>query len=83
MRNILLAFLLAISIQLTQPAYAYAPSNEGEYYRGIYDLCLYLGKKYTEHSEATLAKSCFTFVGEVVKNEWYESPSKGWHWPLK
>ena len=50
--------------------------SEGEYYRGIYDLCRWLIQQTGHYVD------CMAFVERSNTSGWYEQPSKDWQWPL-
>ena len=45
---------------------------EGEYYRGVYDICIQQIRK---------VKTCQKIVKSVTEAHWYDKPSTGWEWP--
>ena len=49
-----------------------APSD-AEYYRGVYDICMY-----TQHD----ANTCLALSASTAERDWYGQSSPGWDWPL-
>jgi hypothetical protein len=58
-----------------------AESNEIEYYRGIFDICVASGRR-TGHSPDQILEACREVVRRAMGQNWFETPSKGWKWPL-
>jgi hypothetical protein len=56
-------------------------SDRSEYYRGIFDICVASGKR-TSHSPDQVLEACREVVRRAVEQKWFETPSKGWKWPL-
>lgn len=52
---------------------------EGEYYRGIYDICVWT---LAETYGANTVQACNQMVQEFKRANWFNLPSEGWHWPL-
>ncbi|MFQ5610950.1 MAG: hypothetical protein ACE5H9_02340 [Anaerolineae bacterium] len=46
---------------------------EEEYYRGLYDNCLFFVRSVDQ---------CAALVIKAKQNSWFEKPSINWHWPL-
>ena len=51
-------------------------ANEAEYYRGIYDVWLWVGRTTGQPVNPN------GFVIKAYENDWYVEPSQGWTWPL-
>lgn len=58
-----------------------AETNEIEYYRGIFDICVASGRR-TSHSPDQVLEACREVVRRAMDQNWFETPSKGWKWPL-
>jgi hypothetical protein len=56
-------------------------ANRIEYYRGIFDICVASGKN-TNHSTEQVLKACQEVVRRAMDQKWFETPSKGWKWPI-
>lgn len=52
---------------------------EGEYYRGIYDICVWT---LAETYGANTVQACHEMVLEFKRSGWFETPSIEWQWPL-
>lgn len=70
----MLALLLALLLSLN--------SGEEQYYRGIYDVCVYYGLK-TDKEREFVQQACLDYVHVIHQRKWYEKASKGWQWPIK
>jgi hypothetical protein len=51
-----------------------------EYYRGIFDVCVFSGRNQAAPEEVFAA--CHEVVRRAVAQNWFETPSKAWEWPL-
>lgn len=56
-------------------------TNRIEYYRGIFDICIASGRN-MNHSPDQVLKACREVVRRAMDHKWFETPSKGWKWPL-
>ena len=64
------------------PTPAVSPAeNKGDYYRGMYDLCLVFEKDSAAPKEQMFEK-CRDLVRLAIDHQWFETPSQGWEWPL-
>jgi hypothetical protein len=52
-----------------------------EYYRAVFDVCLYAAREANIPRQKALT-GCQEFTRRALKNNWFEKPSKGWEWPL-
>jgi hypothetical protein len=52
-----------------------------EYYRGVYDTCLYAGYLGNVPMEKSI-KNCLEFTDLARKSKWFEQDSPGWQWPI-
>ena len=55
---------------------------EGEYYRGIYDICVQYGLRGNRRL-ATVSEACRGYVRRLVAKDWYKGRSPGWEWPMR
>lgn len=60
------------------------PSRE-QYYRGIYDVCVYYGVREhpTEEGGRLVKIACKELIARVIIKKWYENESLDWTWPLE
>lgn len=52
---------------------AAAPPADVEYYRGVYDICMYM---------AAEENQCLAFSSAAAEKDWYGQASPGWEWPV-
>ena len=58
-------------------------SSAGEYYRGIYDVCIYFGAKEHPGKRVAVTRSCKELVRRLWLKRWDKESTYGWEWPLK
>ena len=75
--KLLIVFFLIVSLVA-----ASKPTSEEQYYRGVYDICVYYGLK-AGHTRKFSELACIAYTAEWVKAKRYEKTSHGWEWPLK
>jgi hypothetical protein len=51
-----------------------------EYYRGIFDVCVFSGRNEAAPEKVFIA--CREVVRRAVAQNWFETPSREWEWPL-
>jgi hypothetical protein len=49
------------------------PDARAEYYRAVYDVCVY---------QTGQREKCLEVIPGYIQKRWYEDPSPGWEWPL-
>lgn len=54
---------------------------KSEYYRAIFDVCMYSAQKVEVPREKAVA-GCHLFTRQTMKQKWFEEPSQEWEWPL-
>jgi hypothetical protein len=54
--------------------------NRIEYYRGIFDVCVFSGRNEAAPEKVFIA--CHEVVRRAVTQNWFEMPSREWKWPL-
>lgn len=52
-----------------------------EYYRAVYDLCTYYGRK-SKIDRQKMEIACFELVRKTMEKDWFETGSPGWKWPI-
>jgi hypothetical protein len=55
--------------------------NQREYYRGMFDICVASGRNGLAPKEQIL-ENCRNLVRLAIEQEWFETPSNEWLWPL-
>lgn len=55
---------------------------EAEYYRAVFDVCIFSAHKAGAVPETAVA-GCQDFVRRAIAGNWFEEPSRGWEWPLR
>ncbi len=58
-------------------------SSAGEYYRGIYDVCIYFGAKEHPGQRVAVTRSCKELVRRLWLKRWHKEATQGWEWPLE
>jgi hypothetical protein len=73
--GVLLAAVIAggLWFATARPANAASVQPDSEYYRGVYDICMYI---YGE------VDTCLTFSASTAERDWYGQQSPGWQWPV-
>ncbi len=54
---------------------------EEEYYRAVFDVCMYSAAQADIAREKAL-EGCQDFVRRSMNGSWYEEPSHDWEWPM-
>ena len=52
----------------------FTKQKEEQYYRGVYDSCRKFGVS---------EDGCLKMADTISEDSWFESPSKGWYWPIR
>jgi len=68
------AFAVGPALASAAPLAAGAADAEGQYHRGLYDIC-----RAVLHGQA---QECMQAVANAHEQHWYEQESPGWTWPL-
>ena len=55
---------------------------EAEYYRAIYDVCIFSAHKAGTAPDTAVAGGQ-DFVRSAIAGNWFKEPSRGWEWPLQ
>ena len=55
----------------------------GEYYRGIFDVCLYFGTREHPGQLKAVTRSCREMVRRLWLKRWDKDATQGWEWPLE
>jgi hypothetical protein len=54
---------------------------EAEYYRAIFDVCMYSARKVDIPKERAV-EGCRLFTRQTMQQKWFKEPSQEWEWPL-
>jgi hypothetical protein len=54
---------------------------EAEYYRAIFDVCMYSAGKANISPEKAI-EGCHLFTRQTMQQKWFNQPSREWEWPL-
>ena len=54
---------------------------EAEYYRAIFDVCMYSARKADIPTERAV-EGCRLFTRQTMQQKWFKEPSQEWEWPL-
>ncbi|HXV97304.1 MAG TPA: hypothetical protein VEC93_02705 [Anaerolineae bacterium] len=63
------------------PTSANGSDPEAEYYRAIFDVCMYSAGKANVPPEKAI-EGCRLFTRQTMQQEWFSEPSREWEWPL-
>jgi hypothetical protein len=63
------------------PTSANGDDPEAEYYRAIFDVCMYSAGKANVAPEKAI-EGCRLFTRQTMQQEWFRQPSREWEWPL-
>ena len=59
------------------------PGTVEEYYRGIFDVCLYFGTREHPGRLKDVTRSCKEMVRRLWLKRWDKDATQGWEWPLE
>jgi hypothetical protein len=65
----------------TPPTAADSSDPEAEYYRAIFDVCMYSAGKAHIPAEKAI-EGCLLFTRQTMEQKWFSQPSREWEWPL-
>lgn len=67
-----------------EPAAQQAPAGQelrAEYYRGLFDACIFFGVNYFSSAIEIAIRECGKFVDSAYANEWHKEESNGYKSP--
>ena len=65
------------------PPLARGSNSVEEYYRGIYDVCVYFGTREHPGKIKAVTRSCRELVRRLWLKRWHKDATQGWEWPIE